>query len=881
MRRRSPLTLVLVTALALSGLSIPSTALAAPASAGDPLPPPTASAFRAEEVAPPAAGGARSEVVLSLRTSPGARAGLARLATTPLTPGARPERLRALGTLTPSSEVSAAVSTWAEARGLHVAHVGRSQVVLEGPRELLAQAFGARLVAVPSPFSPRGPREFTAPAAPLAVPAALRGVVEGVVGLDNRPVARTRAVPFGFTGPQLRRAYAQTTSSTGRGNLGAGITVATIQFSGYARSDITTYAAAAGIPLAPGQITDVSISGASPSRFDGYGGEYEVAMDVQAVLALAPAARQRVYIAPNTGAGLLAAYGAIADDAEAGRVQVASSSWGNCELNYGSFTDQIAVPVNRLVAAGATMFAASGDAGVYDCSYPGEPDARRSVDVPASLPAVVAVGGTKLSEVTGGFSERAWGARLGGDPATTYQGDGSGGGASARWPRPAYQARLSQPGAMRLVPDISSVSDPTTGLGVYVGSQGGWSLGGGTSLAAPTQAGLLAGALSAAGRTSGVGSIHAALYAAPAEAFRDIMLGRNSGYDAAPGYDLVTGLGAPQWDGLAPALGLVGDAPLTQEPPPPAPAPAPAAPAAPDELDLRAPAVSAATTFVIEVTAPAERYQRFLVGEGISCASTTWYSADELRPTRASIGAQQGPHTLVLLAFDTERSCHERRRSVVLDTQAPLARTSAALVGVTSSVRYGWAASDPAPSSGVAEYLVSLHRTDGTVVLAEHATTALSRTIGHPPGGTYLLRVRARDRAGNLSPMVQQRIAVPYDDTQLTRSRGWSQRTSPQDYRGSSLKSAARGASLTGSFTGSTFDLGYIRTPYGGYADVYVDGVRVRRLNTYATATTPRTYVRLATRTPGRHSVKVVVLGQRQRGAYASLVHIDSLRVIS
>src|SRR5207245_7572690 len=126
---------------------------------------------------------------------------------------------------------------------------------------------------------------------------------------------------------------------------------------------------------------------------------------------------------------------------------------------------------------------------------------------------------------------------------TSYAGNGGGGGASSAYPRPSYQSSVGLPGTARLVPDVASLADPSTGLGIYAGGQ--WLLGGGTSLAAPTWAGLTAAALSAAGRTTGLGDVLPTLYAHP-EAFRDITAGSN-GYTATAGYDLATGLGAPDW----------------------------------------------------------------------------------------------------------------------------------------------------------------------------------------------------------------------------------------------------------------------------------------------------------------------------------------------
>jgi len=130
--------------------------------------------------------------------------------------------------------------------------------------------------------------------------------------------------------------------------------------------------------------------------------------------------------------------------------------------------------------------------------------------------------------------------------------------------KPAYQSGLS--GSGRHVPDVALVADPSTGFAVSY--QGGLARVGGTSLSSPLFAGLLAGALSANGSTSGVGDIHSNLYAAPAKAFQDVVTG-NNGFAADVGYDDVTGLGAPRFGALAAAFTrtLRADASLTAQDP--------------------------------------------------------------------------------------------------------------------------------------------------------------------------------------------------------------------------------------------------------------------------------------------------------------------------
>src|SRR5262249_40659550 len=94
---------------------------------------------------------------------------------------------------------------------------------------------------------------------------------------------------------------------------------------------------------------------------------------------------------------------------------------------------------------------------------------------------------------------------------------------------------------------------------------------GGTSAVAPLWAGLITGCV-AGGVTSG--SLFSRLYG-NASAFNDVIQGNNGAYQAGPGYDLCTGLGAPH--GTAILAALMGGV-IVSPPPPPPPAPPPPVP---------------------------------------------------------------------------------------------------------------------------------------------------------------------------------------------------------------------------------------------------------------------------------------------------------------
>ena len=400
---------------------------------------------------------------------------------------------------------------------------------MQGNADGLASLFGTSM----STRSVHG-RPVRSHAGPLVVPAVLRGQVQAAVGLSDEPLMHPRSIPFGFTPTDFNHAY----HLGGDPAAGTGLTVGTVQFSDWDPADASVYAQAAGIGLLSGQISDVRAGDQSRITTDP-GGALEVALDVETLLALAPGASQRVYIAGNDGADILANYDALLQDAQQGLVQVASVSWGACEADSAGLITYLSPIIAGIVSAGVTVFAASGDTGSADCPGATGP----AVDYPASDPSVVGVGGTSLAAPA--WTETAW--------------PKSGGGVSQEFVRPPYQPAVPDV-AGRVVPDVASDADPATGLGLYLG--GGWVKAGGTSLAAPSWAGGLTSTLAAAGCTRGLGDIHAVLYSHPA-AFRDITAGVNGAYSSTTGYDAVTGLGSPLWDALGPVVSAPCGSPAT------------------------------------------------------------------------------------------------------------------------------------------------------------------------------------------------------------------------------------------------------------------------------------------------------------------------------
>jgi len=213
--------------------------------------------------------------------------------------------------------------------------------------------------------------------------------------------------------------------------------------------------------------------------------------------------------------------------------------------------------------AGITVLAATGDDGATNPDGgPGSLWQQRNVSWPASDPTVLAVGGTSLTiqDASGRYgSETVW----------NQGGGATGGGVSAVFAEPDYQKVLADQSFLqgqRGIPDVAFPAAEnyilygsfTVGtLGLTRSQWNHWDVVGGTSAASPCWAGLIA--ILDQMNSEPVGMIQPALYRLGGQSMHDITTGNNSldgvqGYQAGPGYDLVSGWGTPIADQFLPAL---------------------------------------------------------------------------------------------------------------------------------------------------------------------------------------------------------------------------------------------------------------------------------------------------------------------------------------
>ncbi len=425
-----------------------------------------------------------------------------------------------------------------------------------------------------------------APATAL-LPAVLAGIDTTRLGeagvqawLQRPPAQRSQAQPLGatpqlvttYTPAQIRAAYGMPPlpadwNSLGLDQaaaLGAGQTVFILDAFNYPdiASDLAAFSSRFGLPACPTLAIDPGAGSLPPPAAgctlsilhsiadgeiaDGVPGNDntwapEIALDVQWAHATAPLARIVLILVDDAGYDSLMSGVQLANRLGPGPLAM---SFGAPEGGWvGGYDSQFS-------GAGMTYLAASGDAGA-------------GVDWPAVSPAVVAVGGTSLTYAGGARSETAW--------------SGTGGGVSRYEPMPSYQQLLQVQGEptsgrpMRAVSDVAFNADPYTGQYVALTLPGGtlqWHTYGGTSLATPQWAGIVAvaNAQRALASRPPLGEMHVALYrdiAAVsgnyATAMSDITQGADGGCSscrALPGYDLPTGLGTPNVGSLVELLGI-------------------------------------------------------------------------------------------------------------------------------------------------------------------------------------------------------------------------------------------------------------------------------------------------------------------------------------
>jgi kumamolisin len=425
----------------------------------------------------------------------------------------------------PTSAQVSAVRSWLKGRGLHVASVSPDHLLVHVTTSTAnaEHAFGVRINNYRD-----GGHTFWSNDRAATVPPGL--AISAITGLNNSvvPTATTPAAPGpspadfragGYFPSDFQQAYNAQGGASGQ-SIGLVLWGAPLH-----QSDLSAFAGNTGsTPVTIGQsgadgINFIPVDGTS---FDTsvWG---ETALDVEYAHGIAPGSHLKYWLAPSaTFDGLESAVNAAANDAS---VHVVSNSWS---ADGNDFSDpNLDASFQHAAAVGTTFLFATGD--------------TARIGYPSTSPYVLAIGGTSLNTDSSGnyASESAW--------------SGSGNGCSSTFARPSWQTGLGNAPTCsgRAVPDVAADADPYTGAYDYYG--GGAQQIGGTSLATPLWAGMLAdwNAYNASNGTPRVGFAPPLVYGMTTNPttygsdFHDVTSGSAGGHGARSGWDEVTGWGSP------------------------------------------------------------------------------------------------------------------------------------------------------------------------------------------------------------------------------------------------------------------------------------------------------------------------------------------------
>ncbi len=539
------------------------------------------------------------------------------------------------------SDISKVVS-WLQSQGFTVTRIApsRNEVFFRGTAAQVESAFHTEL----HNYLVNGEMHFANATEPL-VPAALSGVALAIRNLHNfepKPRARVREVPAREASPHF------TSSITGNHFLapddfatiygvqglyvaspaidGTGQAIAVIGQSAINLTDVRNFRSAAGLPTKDPTLLQVPGSGTS-TVCPGDEGESDldvewsggVAKNASIILVYEGVPSGQTCSNRTNGAFDALDYTVNAVPQIA---PIISISYGLCE----NTDSKIGIPqaeamtiegwAKQANSQGQTITSASGDNGAADCEAPQTTSAIQglAVDIPAAIPEVTGVGGTRFNEGSNSslywnplnnanngsalsyIPEMAWNDTL--DTTDNPRGflSASGGGASIYFAKPAWQVGTGVPNdSKRDVPDVAVNASPFHDAYLFCSEDGprgtkvstctsgfrdssqNLAVVGGTSAGAPTFAAVIAlvdQSLIASGFKSapGLGNVNPTLYQLAGSnptSFNDVTTGNNIvpctkatpncppsgqfGFSAGPGYDQVAGLGSINANTLAAA----------------------------------------------------------------------------------------------------------------------------------------------------------------------------------------------------------------------------------------------------------------------------------------------------------------------------------------
>jgi subtilase family serine protease len=493
------------------------------------------------------------------------------------------------------------VTSWLTSKGLTVTNVAPSanDITVSGSVSQVEQAFNVSIHAM----SENGEQHIANITDPQ-LPTAIASIVTGITGLHDfklKPRSRVTSITPKFTSSQTGNHYMapgdfytiydvnQLISNSSIN--GSGISIAVIGQTDISLTDVSAFRSASGLSTS-NLPTVVKATGYVAGTVSGDIDEAQ--LDVEWSGAVAPnASILFVTVGASSTASVVDALNYAINNNLAPIITI---SYGNCESGWGQAQlNSINQKLQQANAQGITVFGPSGDSGATDCDTAPPADYGLTVDFPGSSPYVTSAGGTMFSEGSATGTTTYWnsnsssstanaGSAISYIPETVWNESTSsslgagGGGVSSYFAKPAWQVGSGVPSdSARDVPDIS-FNAASAHDGYLFCSQGSCTNGfrnaagnlnvvGGTSVAAPTLAGvfaLLEQSLGG-GTANRIGNANPMIYGLAnstyyGNVFHDITSGNNNsscqqgtpncpnggtiGYSAATGYDLATGWGS-------------------------------------------------------------------------------------------------------------------------------------------------------------------------------------------------------------------------------------------------------------------------------------------------------------------------------------------------